>query len=43
MHTVRDALAGELAKVALDVEDGSAKIEDLMQKLIKLNMKKLQM
>jgi replicative DNA helicase len=26
-------LAGELAKVALDVEDGSAKIEDLMQKI----------
>ena len=34
-------LAGELAKVALDVEDGSAKIEDLMQKVNELEQEEV--
>ena len=34
-------LAGELAKVALDVEDGSAKIEDLMQKVNQLEQEEV--
>jgi len=34
-------LAGELAKVALDVEDGSANIEDLMQKVSQLEQEEV--
>jgi len=34
-------LAGELAKVALDVEDGSANIEDLMQKVNQLEQEEV--